>query len=235
MAVATRTHSAKPISDGVYYGGSSQLEELVLDFARLDDLDAKVTRNHYGCLVLNAARAMFIDVDMPEPAPTCGGRGPTAERLSSDWERTLDDIRTVLSSRDDEGFRIYRTSAGFRILATAHPFEPDSHPCRSIMDTVGADPEFIRLCRVQTCFRARLTPKPWRCGCSAPPNLFPRHSIVEQQRFAEWKAGYERASVGWSTCKYLDTVGLANWHTQIAPLIEFHDRETKALEELELA
>jgi hypothetical protein len=34
---------------------------------------AVVTRNAYGCLVLNTARVMFVDIDLPEPEPKASG------------------------------------------------------------------------------------------------------------------------------------------------------------------
>ena len=33
---------------------------------------AVITRNSYGCLVLNTVRAMFVDIDLPEPKPSGG-------------------------------------------------------------------------------------------------------------------------------------------------------------------
>ena len=45
-----------------YYGGGKD-EEVVGDIVCSGSANSIVTRNHYGCLVLNAAHAMFIDVD----------------------------------------------------------------------------------------------------------------------------------------------------------------------------
>ena len=36
-------------------------------------LTAAITRNSYGCLVLNTAQIMFVDVDAPEPKSSGGG------------------------------------------------------------------------------------------------------------------------------------------------------------------
>jgi hypothetical protein len=33
------------------------------------------------------------------------------------------------------------------------------------MQFLRCDPDYIKLCRVQKCYRARLTPKPWRDKC----------------------------------------------------------------------
>src|SRR5712692_10909752 len=79
---------------------------------------AVVTRNGYGSLVLNADRAMFVDVDLP--------RASFASRFGA-WlgvarhrpeAETLARLKTVLASVSGSSFRIYRTAAGFRVLAT---------------------------------------------------------------------------------------------------------------------
>jgi hypothetical protein len=218
-----------------YYGTFGHLEETIDGVVNLSALDAKVTRNHYGCLVLNAGRTLFIDVDVCEPRrmyrPTRGGcaRGEGPQR------QVLDDLRLVLRSEDDYGFRIYRTAAGFRILATTHEFEPGSEQSNWLMSAVGADTAFVELCRLQRNFRARLSPKPWRCGSRRPPNSFPRESTEEKQRFVDWLEQYERACSKRATCEYLGHVGPEDTHARIAPVIEAHDRETKALICLPLA
>jgi len=35
------------------------------------------------------------------------------------------------------------------------------------MRFLRSDPEYVKLCRIQECYRARLTPKPWR-WCDEP-------------------------------------------------------------------
>ena len=56
-----------PHSGQNYYGGDRPLrEEILQEFSSGDSPDAAiVTRNSYGCSVLNAARLMFIDIDLP--------------------------------------------------------------------------------------------------------------------------------------------------------------------------
>jgi hypothetical protein len=224
-------------SNAVYYPDKKRAsaEQSIDDLVGIGSLDAVVTRNHYGSVVLNAHHALFIDVDMPEasnpPRHASAFRKPSA----GPWQSTFDDLCTVLGSERSTGFRIYRTAAGFRILATTHEFEPESESARELMLSVGADDAFIRLCGVQKTFRARLTPKPWRCGASHPPNQFPRQTPEEQTSFDEWLSQYERASRERATCQFLGSVGPNAMHQRVAPIIEFHDRETKAFQSLDLA
>ena len=233
---AKQCQQRKALSNGgPYYGEKGQLEELVREIARSDGVDALVTRNNYGCLVLNAARALFIDVDMPEPSPATGRINECGDRLEGLWRRSFDDLRTVLASEGEEGFRIYRTAAGFRVLATTHEFDPGSPQSYRLMNAVGADADFVRLCGIQNSFRARLTPKPWRCGMPQPPSSFPRRLPDDQRRFAAWLAQYERASRDRATCQYLEDIGPSDRHPRLAPIVEFHDRESRAFEPLYLA
>jgi hypothetical protein len=210
-------------------------EQTLNDIERLGSLDAVITRNHYGSVVLNAHHALFIDVDMPDATAPPRLVSAFHNRSRGPWQSTFNDLRTVLASEGDTGFRIYRTAAGFRILATTHEFEPTSELARDLMNSVGADDAFIRLCSEQKTFRARLTPKPWRCGADQPPNKFPRETAEEENRFTQWLSQYEFACRARATCQFLGVVGPAETHKHVAPIVVFHDRLTKAFESHELA
>ena len=181
-------------SNAIYYPPErkSPAEQLVDGLQGVSSLDAVVTRNHYGSVVLNAHHALFIDVDMPETDGAPRHTSAYQKQIPSLWQSTFADLCTVLANERGAGFRIYRTAAGFRILATTHEFEPGSDSANELMTLVGADDAFVRLCGVQKTFRARLTPKPWRCGADQPPNQFPRETAEEQCSFAEWLSQYER-------------------------------------------
>jgi hypothetical protein len=231
-----RRHLSNQGEDEEYYGEYGRLEE-VIRINACDTLDAVITRNHYGCTILNANRALFIDVDVDID----GSRSPYRRRKPSkdpfriDPSKVLGDLRVVLASETGQGFRIYRTAAGFRVLATSHPFEPECDDAQRLMKSVGSDWHFSRLCASQNCFRARLTPKPWRCGVSRPPNPYPRYSGEQQRCFDAWLAEYEHACHDRATCQFLEHVGLTPVHKQVSPIVEFHDRHTRALEALPLA
>ena len=48
------------------YGTRPLREEIIQEIhSRAGDITGIVTRNSYGCLVLNTAEAMFVDVDLP--------------------------------------------------------------------------------------------------------------------------------------------------------------------------
>jgi hypothetical protein len=61
-------------------------------------------------------------------------------------------------------FRVYLTAKGLRVVCTSAllPWEKHDWLATRLMKYLGADPDYIRLCGEQKCYRARLTPKPWR-------------------------------------------------------------------------
>jgi hypothetical protein len=77
-AAALAQEGARKVAEGFAAGGRLErrygyadrpLREPVLRELKTSDgeLAAALTRNSYGCLVLNTARVMFVDVDLPEP------------------------------------------------------------------------------------------------------------------------------------------------------------------------
>jgi hypothetical protein len=214
------------------YGDRPMREEIVETIGARGDGAAIVTRNRYGSLVLNTARLLFLDVDLP---PAKGGLARLFGRGQPPEAQALEKLREGLRANSDATFRLYRTAAGLRALAVDREFTPEDAATERLMAATGTDVAFMRLCRVQKSFRARLTPKPWRCGVSAPPGEFPREDSGTRARFDDWLARYEQASTGHATCRFLEQVGEGRPLAAIAPLVERHDRVTRANEELKLA
>lgn len=219
------------------YGyGRRPLREEILDELRDRGgaIDAVLTRNSYGSLVLNAAQVLFVDVDVPWPtlgerlARLFGSRKPTPETAA------LTRIREILLNAGSGSYRIYRTAAGFRVLATDPLFTPGSAAAEQLMRALDADPAFVQLCRAQDSFRARLTPKPWRCGQVNPPGRFPRDA-EEQAAFAAWLAGYDHAIESRATCRFVEAVGWGRTHSDAGRIVDFHDQMTKCHTGLPLA
>ncbi|HBO43822.1 MAG TPA: hypothetical protein DD670_07815, partial [Planctomycetaceae bacterium] len=101
------------------------------------------------------------------------------------------------------------------------------------LHAAGADPLYVRLCRAQECFRARLTPKPWRCGANRISVKWPRDAD-EQRQFEAWLADYDSSAARYSTCHFLGASGDVV-HPEIAKLVDLHDALTKCCEKLSLA
>ena len=232
-----------------YYGSDRPQREQVLRRFAADSggAEAVITRNGYGCLVLNTAQIMFVDVDLPQAEPASGaggwlgrlfGRGkPTAPpSLGPDAMKTelLARAAQTLQRHPDWGWRVYRTRAGFRLLATHKLFDP-ADPAEEVFQELGADPLYRQLCKVQKCYRARLTPKPWRCGIRQAPRSWPWPSAKVEEEFKRWDARYLAACEGRATCELIATLGNPEIHAAIQPIMAIHDDTTRALSKLPLA
>lgn len=202
-----------------------------------------ITRNSYGALVLNAAEAMFVDIDCAEPKPAASGGGffaglfgkksaPTPVAPGEAAELQL--VRAWAQSHPDWSLRVYKTKAGFRVLVTHMPVAPESDTAQNAMRDLKADPLYVRLCRAQQCFRARLTPKPWRIEIAARPEQFP-YSGRAAERMTRWKADYDSKSAAFATCALVAEFGPRQIHPAIAAVVQLHDTATKISAALPLA
>ena len=159
----------------------------------------------------------------PEP-PAKSAEGAALARIES-WTR----------AQAGWGWRVYRTRAGLRLLATHALFEPDATVTDAVFEQLGADPLYRRLCKAQKCFRARLTPKPWRCGLRPPEVRWPWLDAKAEAKFQSWEKRYIEASQNNATCALVKTLGNAQVHPAIAPLVTLHDGTTRVGAALPLA
>jgi hypothetical protein len=220
-----------------YAYGNRPLREEILRIVTGDGEQpaAILTRNVYGAQVLNASRLLFLDVDTGDAAGGLGRRlGRWFGRAPAEDE-PLATLRAALQRSGLTTFRIYRTASGFRVMAVDRAFDPSRPDVQELMKQTGTDPAFAQLCLAQRSFRARLTPKPWRCGLPVPPGQHPREDPATQARFVAWLAKYERTADGFAACRYLETVGNGVASGDLRTLQELHDRATKCDGTLPLA
>ena len=206
---------------------------------------AVVTRTAYGSEVLNTERLMFVDIDLPAPKASAGliamllrlFRGSPSETppASTPTDAKLASLRQWQTSNSSWAFRVYRTHSGLRYLVTSDWQDPLAGSTHTVLNSLGCDARYQQLCKVQKSFRARLTPKPWRCGCDNPPVRFPFESDRQTAVMQQWLAGYQQSSAGYATCQFLATVGATSASAAMSSLITEHDTRTKATSGLPLA
>jgi hypothetical protein len=202
------------------------------------DVVATITRNAYGSLVLNTAHLMFIDVDVP-PDPVSsrlaknvlGWLGRPTETAESRVQKHIEQTATEYSQHT---IRLYRTAAGFRCVVTDRPIVANSEESRRLFEAFGTDPLYAQICRVQECYRARLTPKFWRCRAQRPPHRFPWVNANEEQEQRRWEEEYSRRSQEFATCRFVTQFGNRT-DAELRSLIELHDAHVGAQSELPLA
>ena len=162
--------------------GAPLREEIIQEISNGLERMAVITRNAAGSLVLNTARVMFIDVDLMQISLWKGQSlgqilknifgFPRAKAMSRE-QQVLEHIQQWHAQHPDFGMRIYRTKAGFRLLMTHALFDPNSSEVAQIMKELECDNRYRRLCAIQSCFRARLTPKYWRIKLRASTCAIP--------------------------------------------------------------
>ncbi|MCY1310014.1 hypothetical protein D9M70_601650 [compost metagenome] len=94
------------------------------------------------------------------------------------------------------------------------------------------------MCVRQHCFRARVTPKPWRIGIARHLRPRPGTWPIKPERMAErrqWVADYERRSAGFAACGYVRTLGEGRVDPRVDAVRELHDRLCRADSGLPLA
>ena len=211
------------------------LREEAVQSIRGGDL-AVVTRNLYGALVLNAAKAMFIDVDFPPPSRGGGLLGRLFGKKPADPEpAAVAQVQAWAAQHADLAMRIYRTCAGLRCLITNKIFDPTDSQTIDLLSSIGSDPLYVRLCQAQACFRARLTPKPWRCGLKMPPTRFPWLKPDQETQFRRWQSSYEQVIPRFGVCRFVKQMGPVQVHPEIRPILTLHDHFVCAPAERPLA
>ena len=227
--------------DRYEYGCVPLREEVVNEVKTADGrLLAVLTRNGYGSIVLNTDRVMFVDIDFPDKAD--GGKslfkGLFGRKQSPDKEKEAKARVAVDNFIEDNpswGMRLYRTFAGLRAIVTHEVMDPQSAAALDVLKQLGSDPLYIKLCKAQECFRARLTPKPWRCGCT--PNAL-RHPITDAKLlmwYERWKEDYDARQAPFATCRLLGPLGNPTVHPDAERIVELHDFTTRSNEALPLA
>lgn len=210
---------------------SYSMREVPEELVREIGANAGVTRNGKGCLVLNTADAMFVDIDIAGPGFFAKLFGATRD---AEENKYIARLKEYLAQNPDAGARIYRTRGGLRYLFTHAPLPVDDDAI-ALLRRLGSDRLYVRLCRNQNCYRARLTPKPFRIGCGRIEGHYPYATPALQDGFKRWLEMYARNSDGYAVCAFLSAEGSSRIHPAIAPVMAEHDSASRATSSLPLA
>ena len=145
-----------------------------------------------------------------------------------DWCRTHPEWRVLA----------YETPAGARLLPVHDAFDAGDDATFEFMAFVGADPLYQRMCRLQKCFRARVSPKPWRAGMQdrfRAGGTWPVRDEAKLAKRAAWVRRYEQEATGFASCRLVDTVGSESADAAIERIRHIHDDMCRADTQLTLA
>jgi hypothetical protein len=220
------------------------LKEEIIDTVEIDGREtALITRNRYGAMVLNSASAAFADIDLPKVKANgffdaillAFSKARRKEREKALLDTALQVLRDWLDNNPGHSFRVYRTRAGLRLLFTDKLYEPTSEETLTILKMLGSDPLYRRLTEKQQCFRARLTPKPWRCDCLTPPYRYPWNDENEKRQYRQWEDQYRQKCRGYKACELIEEFGRTSDNKEIDAIIRLHDRHACGESMLKLA
>ncbi len=195
----------------------AEIREEILQI--IDDHSA-ITRNRYGAQVLNAERLLILDIDKPKSS---FGDLFKKKDAGQDKLRIFEMVRKLAATLMYQayGFRIYETFQGARVIVLGKDFDPRDRETNTIMSEFNCDQLYMILCQKQACFRARLTPKPYRMKMQRYKVRFPREG--EDAELTQWLADYERESRNFNVCRFIEQVG-ARHH--LDDVVQLHDEIT---------
>lgn len=153
-------------------------------------------------------------------------------------QRWKNHFRASLGNWPQWAIRLYETPAGWRLLATHQTFEPRDEVVEQFFKSMQVDQLYARMCLNQNCFRARVSPKPWRIGIDH--HLKPRPGVwpippdrMPQQ--TEWVENYERLASKFSSCRFIESFGPETVCQEAAEVIRIHDETCQSMSEKPLA
>lgn len=147
-------------------------------------------------------------------------------------------IRSFSNNNPDWNFALYRTPAGFRVLVLHRTFEPNDPVVDDFFSHIKADPIYQLMCQKQHCFRARLSPKPWRIGITE--HIEPRTAVlpiplIVRAKRLNWIRGYEQKAKDFAACKFVENLGSAHVDSRVKIVRALHDEKCRVKLELPLA
>ncbi len=153
-------------------------------------------------------------------------------------ENAMHAIHEFIANNPAWHLRVYETPAGYRLLAMHDVFEPGGEAAQQALEALKSDHRFTTLCALQSCFRARVSPKYWRAGYR-PRHRLPRGRwpfTPEQARIRDqWVAGYNPRAVNFASCRFLEELGSSTIHPDAEAVRAIHDDYCKSDSSLPIA
>lgn len=206
-------------------------EEILKEVTEDDERVAALTRNASGSLILNTRDVLFADIDYPrrsflDSLKSLFGAGPDPDAQIVARTREV-------AERNGLRLRLYRTRGGYRAIVTSRLYEAGGPKADHVLQELGSDPLYVRLCRTQESFRARLTPKAWRLDLPKPPARFPFPDTAAESAHRDWVHHYEQESARYATCRLVEEIGTSRPEPRATRIVKLHD--THALGDGDLA
>ncbi len=179
-----------------------------------------ITVCRYGAKILNTTQYTIFDLDhypvdffdFVKPVRKL----PTKERIVAKFLQRLKRYPEL-----GKDFRIYETTKGIRVIGKQY-LEPTEKNNQRLLQKLNVDWLYTILSQKQNCYRARITPKPYRLRI---PTIKIRSPLVCQTNaYQQWTKLYQNASERYSVVKLVQIVGNDFSHE---PIIQLHDQHCR--------
>ena len=153
----------------------------------------------------------------------------------------METIEGFSNSHPEWHIRVYSTPAGLRMLAMHDIFTVDE--AMEFFSVLGADYRYMNMCRIQDCFRARISPKPWRIGLNDDDVRIHPQGVaglwpVDEKHLSErnnWIRKYENQCEAFASCHYEKSFGSKVTHPKPEKVRKIHDKYCKVHSNLQIA
>ncbi|MAC98792.1 MULTISPECIES: hypothetical protein [Pseudomonas] len=196
--------------------------------ARVLDGSNVVTVCRYGAKILNTDEYTILDLD---DYPKRFWDRFSAVRTMGKKERIVFKFEQAVAKLPELGrdFRIYETANGIRVIGKQY-LDPADRRSYRLMRKVNVDWLYMILSGKQRCYRARLSPKPYRLGIKTIKVSSPL--VCETDEYQNWERMYAAASQDVSVVHYLKSIGKDFSRDAV---VRFHDEQCNAHKHFKLA
>ena len=217
------------------FNSSPSSKKVVLHALVLVLVAALICAQHRSGLMIGISALAVLILSYPFAALT--SKAAIAARGGTErW--AISRLRSFGAGSPDWNLRIYRTPAGLRVLVMNRTSAPSNPEVARLFAALNVDPVYARMCVNQDCFRARISPKPWRMGIATHMKPRPGHWPVKPNRLPirqAWIADYEKKAAAFASCKFVEQIGSSFVDSKAEKVRAIHDQACKALSSLEIA
>ena len=128
-----------------------------------------------------------------------------------------------------DSFRIYETCKGVRVIGKRY-IDPSSGAFQIMMRRLNVDWLYLIMCKRQMCYRARLSPKPFRMAIESIKIKSPLDCLSE--KYKNWSNRYFSESEKYSVARLWESIGE---DFSMDHEIVLHDKMTNSISGLKLA
>jgi len=145
-------------------------------------------------------------------------------------QKALYKVQSLIDDNADLNLHVYKTPNGLRVLFLNATYSPKSDEAIRFLGLLDSDKTYIQMCKNQNCFRARVSPKPWRVGLGRlrpTPGVWPIKQEWMEER-ASWVQNYEQISQSYASCRFIKSVGSNQVDEKAEQVKQLHDELCQA-------